>query len=482
MPPLFAENLEAWARDAPRAPVWMAGHKTWKASQVALMARQLGTQLIHNGLLPGERIGLRLSGSACWPAALAGLWRAGAVAVPQAPFDPDADSRLALAGARWVITNQPGRACDGFLVKGGIGFRRGGRVHWPAVDPEKPAALLATSGSTGEARLVTLSHANLLYSCSVRASLAEHRPGDLVLSWLPLHHSYAFNADILKSLVARVPVRRIAAPGSIIGALARHSPTHLHAVPRLYEKLHKLAAPDSHLGRLTGGRLRWAGCGGAPLPGWLATWFADRGLPLLEGYGLTEASPLVSLNTPSHHRPGTAGRVVPGTEIRFAFDGEVLVRGPGVMSGYWNNPDLTRSTIADGWLHTGDLGRMEDGYLVIDGRKKEVVVLSTGRKVPPLPAEAAALALPFVERAVLCGNGLPRPVLLVWRKGETGTRAEVLQAMDRVDPRFRPAAVVFATRPLSESQGEVTALGKLRRDRIEAQWARFLAQGDRTVS
>lgn len=476
---MFVEKLEAWAREVPEAPIWLVGRKRWKARQVTQAAHQLGIRLIHHGLRPGDRAALCLSGTGCWPAAVAGIWKAGGVVVPLDPASPDAHLRMELAGARLLVTAMPGHAGGAFRVNGAHASPRRAKVRWPMVDPAAPAALMGTSGTSGEPRLVTLSHANLLYSCGVRARLAEHRPGDLVLSWLPLHHAYAFNADLLKSLISRVAVRRIASPGGIIRALERAQATHLHAVPRLYEKIHRLAVGGKPLTRLTGGRLRWAGCGGAPLPGWLATWFADRGLPLLEGYGLTEASPLVSLNTPREHRPGTAGRVVPGTEIRLADDGELLVRGPGIMSGYWNDPESTQSALADGWLHTGDLGRLDDGYLTIDGRKKEMVVLSTGRKVPPLPSEAAALALPWVDRAILCGNGLAQPALLVWRSGDAGTELEVLGAMDSVDPRYRPAAVVFADRPLSAELGEITALGKPRRDRIEHLWAPILARRSR---
>lgn len=472
---MFAEKLEAWAKEAPQAPVWLVGRKCWKARQVAQIAHQLARSLIHHGLQPGDRVALSLSGTACWPAALAGIWKAGGVGVPLDPASPDARRVMELAGVRLRVTDLPGHAGGAFRVDGNHAVARRARVRWPVVAPSAPAALMGTSGTSGEPRLVTLSHANLLYNCGARARLADHRPGDLVLSWLPLHHAYAFNADLLKSLISRVPVRRVPSPRRIIRALRQARPTHLHAVPRLYEKIHRLSAGGKPLSRLTGGRLRWAGCGGAPLPGWLATWFAGRGLPLLEGYGLTEASPLVSLNTPREHRPGTAGRVVPGTEVRFADDGEILVRGPGIMSGYWNDPESTQSALADGWLRTGDLGRLDDGYLAIDGRKKEMVVLSTGRKVPPLPAEAAALALPWVDRAILCGNGLAQPALLVWRGGDAGSEADVLEAMDSVDPRHRPAAVVFADRPLSAELGEITALGKPRRDRIERLWAPMLA-------
>ena len=471
MTPMFAGLLEGWAAETPDAPMWLARHRIWRARQVAQHARQLATRLIHHGLKPGEPVSLHLTPEACWPAIVAGVWMAGGIIVPVDPAASDARRISALAGARLRIHSA---ACRNVVrILGSPLSTKRSRVSFPGVAPGAVAALMATSGSTGEPRLVALTHGNLLHTAGVRAALAGHRPGDRVLSWLPLHHAYAFNADLLKSVIARVPVRRVA-PARILKALSRFHPTHLHAVPRLYEKIREKALAGFPLERLTGRRLRWAGCGGAPLPAWLAGWFASRGLPLLEGYGLTEASPLVSLNTPRAHRIGTAGPVVPGTEVRVAGDGEILVKGPGVMHGYWNDPKATYEALKNGWLRTGDLGRIEDGFLVVDGRKKDLLALSTGRKVPPLPAEMAAMAIPWVRRAVLCGHGMPYPVLLAWRDGAAGSEQEIMLAMERVDGRFRPGKVVFADRPLSAERGELTELGKLRRSVIEAHWMEAL--------
>lgn len=475
----FPQMLDAWAIDAPKSPLWMVSRRVWRTDTVARASQLLAQALVARGMLPGDRVGMQLAATACWPVAVTGVWRAGGVVVPLDPAGGDSKRRIELSAARFVLTSDPRIKSTGLRIHGGQ-IRENRRVFSGIRMPmESPAALLATSGTYGEPRLVTLTHANLTYSCGTRASLAQHRPGDLVLSWLPIHHSYAFNADLLKSMIARVPVRRIPSPRKIIAAIRRFRPTHLHAVPRLYEKLHRLALAGHSLKALTGGRLRWAGCGGAPLPGWLSDFFQTHGMPLLEGYGLTEASPLVSLNTPAHHRAGTAGRIIPGTTVRFADNNEILVKGPGVMAGYWNDTAATQAAIHDGWLHTGDLGRLDaEGYLTIDGRTRELVVLSTGRKVPPLPAEAAAMALPYIDRAILCGHNQPRPAMLVWlAKGDDCTNIEnsVMAAMSTIEAHLRPARVIVADRPLSVERGELTSLGKLRRDTIEANWWQFLS-------
>lgn len=474
----FPEMLDDWAKNAPMAPLWMVSRRIWRAGTVVQASQLLAQALLARGMEPGERVGLHLASTACWPAAVTGVWRAGGVVVPLDPARGDSEHRLELSGSRFLLTADTRIRGTGLRIHGGQVRVNRRIVSGTRPRLDSPAALLATSGTYGEPRLVTLTHGNLVYSCSARATLAEHRPGDLVLSWLPIHHSYAFNADLLKSIVARVPVRRILSPKRIIAAIRRFRPTHLHAVPRLYEKLHRLALNGHSLKALTGGRLRWAGCGGAPLPTWLSDFFHSHGMPLLEGYGLTEASPLVSLNTPTHHRPGTSGQIIPGTTVRLADNNEILVRGPGIMAGYWNDATATQTAISDGWLHTGDLGRIDsDGYLTIDGRTRELVVLSTGRKVPPLPAEAAAMALPWVDRAILCGHNQSHPVLLVWLTPE-GFMGEIertiMVAMAAIGAHLRPARVVVADRPLSVELGELTSLGKLRRDRIEFNWSHFV--------
>jgi len=199
---------------------------------------------------------------------------------------------------------------------------------------------------------------------------------------------------------------------TVVANLAEVHPTHMNCVPRFYEKvLAAVASADPEqtnrrLRAVFGPRMAWLGAGGAPLPVPVAEAYQAAGLTILQGYGLTETSPVISFNRKENNRVGTVGQALPGVEVRIAPDGEVLTRGPHVMKGYWNNPRATAETIRDGWLHTGDLGRLDaDGFLTITGRKKELLVLSNGKKVVPPEVEGQLLADPCFDQAVVCGEG-----------------------------------------------------------------------------
>src|SRR5262249_30993148 len=148
-------------------------------------------------------------------------------------------------------------------------------------------------------------------------------------------------------------------------------------------------------------------CGGAPAAPDVENWYAEQGLPLLPGYGLTEASPVISVTTRDARRLGTVGRAIPGIELRVAADGKLLTRGPHVMLGYWYDEAATAEAIdADGWLLTGDLAEIDvDGFVTIRGRKKELIVLSTGKKVSPTRIESLLTASPLIDQATVFGDG-----------------------------------------------------------------------------
>ncbi|HMF14879.1 MAG TPA: AMP-binding protein, partial [Gemmataceae bacterium] len=157
---------------------------------------------------------------------------------------------------------------------------------------------------------------------------------------------------------------------------------------------------------LFGPRMKWMGSGGAPLPIPVAEAYHAAGIVLHQGYGLTESAPVISFNRVDRCKIGTVGEAIPGVEIKSATDGEVLTRGPHVMTGYWNNAEATAVAIEGGWLHTGDLGKLDaDGHLVITGRKKELLVLSSGKKVVPNYIEGLLLGDSCIDQAVVCGEG-----------------------------------------------------------------------------
>jgi long-chain acyl-CoA synthetase len=281
-----------------------------------------------------------------------------------------------------------------------------------ALGPDDLATVMYTSGTTGNPKGVMLTHGNIVSNCLASRAVAPHRPGDVVLSWLPYTHIYARTVDHYAGIAAGVEMALAESVDTLVDNLAEVQPTHMASVPRFYEKvLTAVAGPDPaetarRLRRAFGPRIYRLSSGGAPLPLPVARAYVDAGLPVVQGYGLTESSPVISFNTPEHNKVGTVGRPLPGVEVRIAPDGEVLTRGPHVMKGYWKNPAATAEALRDGWLHTGDLGAVDaDGYLSITGRKKELLVLSNGKKVVPSYIEGLLLAGPCIDQAVVCGEG-----------------------------------------------------------------------------
>jgi len=215
-----------------------------------------------------------------------------------------------------------------------------------------------------------------------------------------------------------------------------------------------------------GGRLRIAVVGGAALDPALAQTFIGLGLTMLQGYGMTEASPVISVNRDDDNVAESVGPPLPGIEIRLGDGGELLTRGRNVMLGYWKNPEATRAALtADGWLHTGDLAEIRDGKVYIRGRAKDILVLSNGEKLPPQDAEFAILHDPVFEQVMLVGEGRPFVVLLAVTQ-ETDEKTLIRRANDRLKafPRWnRVRRVVMQKEPWSVDNGLLTPTLKLKR-------------------
>lgn len=327
------------------------------------------------------------------------------------------------------------------------------------------AAIVYTSGTTGRPKGVMLSHRNILSNVKAVLERFEVGPGDVFLSMLPLSHTFERTIGYYVPIAAGACVAYIRSIGQINEDLQAVRPTVLVSVPRIYERMYaalqqhaERAGPlQRHLLRLAeavgwrrfcrgqglsrgsrlaglsdallwpllerlvatrlramlGGRLRVAVSGGAPLSSAVAHCFLGLGVPVLQGYGMTETSPVVAANTLDDNDPATVGRPVRGVEVRIGDNRELLVRGPSVMRGYWRRPEDTARASADGgWLHTGDQAELKNGRLRIIGRIKEIIVTSTGEKIAPGDLETAITSDPLFEQAFVTGDS--RPFLTVF--------------------------------------------------------------------
>jgi long-chain acyl-CoA synthetase len=399
------------------------------------------------GVRPGDRVGLVGENRLEWLLADMGILAAGAVNVsPHAPLAArQIHFQLADAGACWlfvstreqrdkvrqvraelpdlrgVVAFDSAAAADdtlswaGFLQRGRQALGRLGPElarRERQLGPEDLATIMYTSGTTGNPKGVMLTHANLLSNALASNEASPREAGAVLLAWLPFSHIYARTVDHYLTLVAGVTMGLAESAETVVQNLGEIEPTHMSSVPRFYEKvLTAVSGSDPakvhrRLRDIFGPRVDWLGSGGAPLPLAIAEAFHAAGLLVLQGYGLTESSPVISFNRKAHYKLDTVGQLLPGVEVVIAPDGEVLTRGPHVMKGYWNNRQATAEAIQGGWLYTGDLGRLdEDGFLSITGRKKELLVLSNGKKVVPPHLEGLLLADECIDQAVIYGEG-----------------------------------------------------------------------------
>jgi long-chain acyl-CoA synthetase len=275
------------------------------------------------------------------------------------------------------------------------------------------ATIIYTSGTTGNPKGVMLTHDNLVKNAATTLEIGPREPTDVLLSWLPYSHIYARTCDLYVPAIAGSAVALAESMDTLVVNLAETWPTWLTSVPRFYEKVwakvEELPAEKrgATLKKIFGPRIRQLSSGGAPLPRHVCQGFFEAGLPLLEGYGLTETSPVVSFNRLDDYRIGTVGKAIPGVEIKIAPDGEILVRGPNIMQGYWRNPEATAEVIEkDGWFHTGDVGHIDaDGYLTITDRKKDLIITSAGKNIAPSELERLLVSDIYIDQAVVYGDG-----------------------------------------------------------------------------
>jgi long-chain acyl-CoA synthetase len=415
---------------------------------------------------------------------------AGAIAVfvsDEAQAAKVARMRATLPALRQVITFAPERHAGADLTLAELeargatvdtdARRAAYRDRARAVKPEDIATLIYTSGTTGEPKGVMLSHDNLYSNVMASATaIPFESAGDVGLSFLPLSHIFERMAGHYLMFHVGCSIAYAESIDTVPIDMQTVKPTLVLSVPRLYEKMYarvlenalaggavkqrifywarrvaerwadvRLAGKEpkgllalqyhiaqklvfSKLKTRTGARLRYFVSGGAPLAPEINKFFYAAGLEILEGYGLTETSPVIAVNTPEAFRIGTVGRPIKGVEVMIAPDGEILTRGPHVMKGYYNKPDATREAIdADGWFHTGDIGELRDDFLSITDRKKDLIVTAGGKKVAPQPIENLIKTNKYVSQAVMIGDKRKFPSVLIvpnWEQLEKYARVK----------------------------------------------------------
>jgi len=501
------------------------------------LAEQLAAALVAQGVQPGDRVGLLAENRYEWLISDLGILLAGAVTVsPHAPLTArQVHYQFEHADVVWAFVSDAVQAAklasiraELPLLRGVVsfeplpdlpswhGFAEQGRRTLPAVQAEllrrretlksdDLAAVIYTSGTTGNPKGVMLTHGNLLSNTLAGLQRKPHEPGDLILSWLPYTHIYARTVDHYGALVAGVPLALAVSPETLVENLAETQPTHMACVPRFYEKILAAVAPlpleesGKRLRAIFGPRRKWLSSGGAALPVGVAQAFAERGVPIYQGYGLTETSPVISFNTPEANRIGSVGQAVPGVEIRIAEDGEILTRGPHVMKGYWKDPQATGAVFRDGWFCTGDLGYLDqDGFLFITGRKKEMMALSNGKKIAPSNLEGLLVQSPFIDQALIVGEGRnylsalivpawpvvqqhlqlcePPAALVEHPAVQALIRAECDKALRDFSPMEQVRKFALLATPFSVESEEMTVSLKLRRQVILQRHAPLVEQ------
>jgi long-chain acyl-CoA synthetase len=414
------------------------------------------------------------------------------------------------------------------------------------VTPDDAYTIIYTSGTTGPPKGVVLTHGNAMSVCQMVEEIAFVKPGEKTYLYLPLAHAFALTAQLASFDQGTTIIYYGGDTKQILAELIETKPTYLPSVPRIFEKLYTAAmklqehasaedrerfqqaiklgvevrslkergepVPDEkqrafdradeqifrRVRDLFGGHIRQAVTGAAPIASDILEFFYAAGVPVLEGWGMTETTAVGTVATLEHFRFGTVGRPMPGVELRIVEqDGEILIKGPNVFREYWRNPEATAETLIDGWLHTGDVGELDDdGFLKITGRKKDIIITAGGKNLTPSNIENELKQSRFISQAVMYGDRRPYPVALVtldeeeivpWAK-EHGLPQELDQLaradevhhliqheLDRANENYAQVEQVkkFAIldHDLSIERGELTPTLKVKRNVISDRYA-----------
>ncbi|MBV9800868.1 MAG: long-chain fatty acid--CoA ligase [Solirubrobacterales bacterium] len=427
--------------------------------------------------------------------------------------------------------------------------REGDRAELSArqdrVDPGEAYTIIYTSGTTGPPKGVVLTHANAMSVGEIVEKLQIVEPGEVTYLYLPLAHVFALITQLAITDQGATIVYFGRNTKQILPEIAETHPTYVPSVPRIFEKLYAVATgmverageedrkrfrqaievgmqvrmlrrdgkpvpPEleqaferadgeifQRVRQLFGGQLRFAISGAAPIAPEILRFFYASGVPVLEGWGMTESMGIGTVGTLEHFKFGTVGRAVPGVEVQIASDGEILMRGPHIFREYWRNPEATAETLVDGWLHTGDLGELdEEGYLRITGRKKDIIITAGGKNLTPANLENDLKQSRFISQAVMYGDRRPYPVVLItldpeeigpWAKEkglpeDVATLADNQVVRDMIQPELDRANSNYAQveqikkfaildHDLSVETGELTPSLKVKRNVIYERYA-----------
>ncbi len=499
--------------DQPAIATISEGHLRWHTWQeLATDIQSMADGLAKSGVGQGERVAQYAPNSYEWILADLAILSLGAVHVPlHASLIPrQALELFERADARLLIVDEPEQLENGLsgrITTHGALRSTSRTLHDlsdRSVEPDSLATILFTSGTTGKPRGVMLSHRNLVCNAIATGKAVGASSEETRLCFLPLSHIYARTCDLYSWLHRGTRLVLAESRDTIIRDCQLAEPTVINGVPYFYQKvadeLHaagKTTEPGV-VQKLLGGNLKRCFCGGAAIAPAVEKLFETQGLPILSGYGLTEAAPVVTATSPTNYQPGSVGKPLANLQVELARDGEVLVQGPSVMTGYWRDEQATAEALADEWLHTGDLGEFApSGNLRIVGRKKELIVLSTGKNVAPTSIEQRLSSSPLIEHVCVFGEGhkclvalvVPNPEMLrreirerrlwVWSKRRAVThpvirklyREEIDRLLEGTGHENQVGPFTILTRNFSKEAGELTPKMSLCREKIANSFA-----------